>query len=240
MLTRLGIAALALVLLALATPHALVSQKPPWLKEPYLRPAIYGKVYDSTTGAPSPKVPIVVTGQVGVAFSDSAGWYLRFDVPVGRRELQFRCPTQRRWWGRVVATRVVWVTAHTDSVVDFHVPISQCVEPPVTTIEGEWAGHYEYGFETSLFTPCHELPDLDGTAYEGEKRWIWVDRVPADTNGHAVKWPDPGGQPYPTVFVRWRGRLTGPGAYGHLGLGMYQLSVTQLLEVRRPGQSDCR
>ena len=206
------------------------------MREPYLRPAIYGKVYDSATGLPGAKVAISISGQVGIAFSDSAGWYLQFDLPVGRREVQFRCSTPRRWLARGFATRAVRITPQTDSVVDFYLPLSKCFEPPVQTVKGEWMGHYESGFETSLFTPCVELPDLRGTAYEGVKNWIWVESLPTSS---ASAWPDSGDEAYPTVFVRWRGKLTGPGSYGHLGLGVYRLDVSEILELRRPNKSDC-
>jgi len=240
LLIRILLTSFSIVCVAALQPRQLESQKPPWLGERYLRPAIYGKVYDSATQRAASKVALSVAGQIGIAFSDSAGWYLRFDVPVGQHKVQFRCSTERRWLGRTFATRTISISPQTDSVVNFYVPLSECAEPPVTTISGEWSGHYEYGFETSLFAPCVDLPDLPGTAYEGIEHWIWVETLPTDSHSIARKWPDTGDELYPNLFVRWRGQLTGPGSYGHLGLGVYQLDVREVLEVRRPTKSDCR
>jgi hypothetical protein len=221
-------------------PPATVPQKPPWLGV-YLTPAIYGKVYDSLTGKPIPRLPIEFEGQRGMSFSDSLGWYLKFDAPVGQQVLAFRCPTKRRWWGRVFARRPVNIVPGTDDVVDWYVPLVGCDEPPEATREVEAAGHYQYGFEASDFTPCTALsvPDLAGTAYEGAWGGVWVEWDPK-VEAPAQQWPKPSEEePWPTVFVRWQGRLTGPGSYGHLGVGLYRLTVTKVLEVRRPGSRDC-
>ncbi len=40
-------------------------------------------------------------------------------------------------------------------------------------------------------------------------------------------------------FERIRGRLIGPGSYGHLGASTYVLRADSLLEVRTPAAGDC-
>jgi hypothetical protein len=226
------------------TPNGIVPatapEKPPW-PHVYNLSAIYGKVYDSITGRPIPRLPIEFESQKGLSFSDSLGWYLKFEAPVGQQVLVFRCPTRRRWWGRVFARRPVNIYPGEDDIVDLYVPLVGCDEPPETTREVETAGYYKYGFEASDFTPCAPLPvpDLTGTAYEGAGGDVWVEWDPK-AEAPARPWPKPSNEdPWPTVFVRWQGRLTGPGSYGHLGVGLYRLTVTKVLEVRPPGDRDC-
>jgi hypothetical protein len=137
------------------------------------------------------RVGIEVRDQTGTSYSDSLGWYLRFGLPAGRRELRFFCPTRRRWQGRLIARRMVPVTATTDSVVDFLLPLTGCAEPPVTSRQVEMRGHYISGFETSDFDPCEPLPDLIGTAYEGLPRRVWV-TLAEGVSRPAGGWPDRG------------------------------------------------
>jgi len=230
-----------LLLVALAVFSKKVgAQRPPWLKEPYLKPAVYGRITDSVSGLPIAGARMRVDSLMGIPGSDNDGWYLLFAVPPGTRRVEFYCPSRRRFSKRKIATRVVFVRPGADSVVNFQVPLTGCDEPPVHTWTGEFRGHYTSGFESSDFTPCQPLEPLDGTAYEGQQQFVWVEFSDEGFKTDHHRWPDPGSDPYPSVYVRWRATVTGPGGYGHLGVGMYQMRVERILEVRKPTESDCR
>lgn len=229
-----------LLVAAIALPQSLTAQRPPWLKEPYLKPAVYGRVTDSVTGEPISGVRMRVDSMIGAPGSDKEGWYLLFGQRAGLRHVSFFCPSHRRINWRKVADRLVIVTPHTDSVVNFQINLTNCAEPPVHTWTGEFRGHYVYGFESSDFTPCDvKLERLDGTAYENEQQWVWVQSFASDAT-EGIKWPEPNDKYYPKYYVRWRATVTGPGSYGHMGVGMYQMRVERVLEVREPGADDCK
>jgi hypothetical protein len=42
-----------------------------------------------------------------------------------------------------------------------------------------------------------------------------------------------------TVFLTWRGRLSGRGEYGHLGAYARLFTAVEILEIRAPGDVDC-
>jgi len=224
---------------ALTLPQCMYAQRPPWLKEPYLKPAVYGRITDSVTGQPIPGVRMRVDSMIGIPGSDKEGWYLLFGQRPGFRHVSFYCPSHRRINWHKVAERVVDIRPGTDSVVNFQITLAGCSEPPEHTWTCEFRGHYTYGFESSDFTPCEEkLERLDGTAYGGEAQWVWVESfAPGAEKG--VKWPKPNDRYYPKYYVRWRATVTGPGSYGHMGVGMYQMRVERVLEVREPRANDC-
>jgi hypothetical protein len=232
---------LNVVLLAAAVvlPQSLTAQRPPWLKEPYLKPAVYGRITDSASGRPIPGVRMQVDSMIGIPGSDKEGWYLLFGQRPGARHVSLYCPSQRRINWRKVAERVVDVGPRTDSLVNFQITLTGCNEPPSHTWAGEFRGHYTFGFESSDFTPCDpKLERLDGTAYEEEKQWVWVEAFAPDAT-KGIEWPKQNDPYYPKYYVRWRATVTGPGSYGHMGVGMYQMRVERVLEVREPRADDC-
>jgi tetratricopeptide (TPR) repeat protein len=95
-------------------------------------------------------------------------------------------------------------------------------EPAGQSLEVE--GTYTAGFEASVFRPSAE-------EYKGQRWWLSPNK---DFNERYKKFR-PNGQPRvligPTVFVRMRGRLVGPGKYGHLGSWRYEFTVDQVLEM---------
>lgn len=214
-------------------------------------PAIRGTVYDSATGRPAPRVLIARVaprqGHAAVATSDTLGAYRLGGLQPGKNVIAFRCPTRGFPAGRQFAERVVHVAAGADRVVDFRLGLSGCVEPPVDTIRGEFRGQYTAGFESSVFVPCTPFSDLTGTAYEGRDVEAWVTfSEAARQQVQATRWPDVEPRSYGTSYeyrtyhVRWRGTLTGPGSYGHLGGALYGLEVGEVLEVRAEPPADCR
>jgi hypothetical protein len=45
---------------------------------------------------------------------------------------------------------------------------------------------------------------------------------------------------YRSWYVRWHGRLTGPGSYGHMGAAGHELLVDSILEVGSNLPPDCQ
>jgi hypothetical protein len=122
--------------------------------------------------------------------------------------------------------------------VNFRVDASHCRDFPVTTRHVELTGLYASGFETSMLELCEPLVQPDNSAYR-PTGVVWVDYADSVRNLPSAKWPPPDEGGYVRAFVRVGGDLTGPGAYGHLGVGSYQLKVTDVIEVRAPSDRDC-
>lgn len=238
--TRKGIATSAFLLLSMlfCQSSGVLAQDRVWPPDVYLKPAIYGVLVDSLTGQPIPHASIRVEGGRGISRADSVGRYLLFGLPIGEQRVRLFCPVERRYWGREFAGRLINVTEGTDSLHNFIIPREGCDEPPLESWRGEFTGHYTFGFESSTFKPCDQFSDLRGTAYEGARDAAWVEFAPGAWKKD--DWPTTGDEPYPEFFVRWRGFVEGPGAYGHLGSATFDMEVTEVLEVRVPGPNDCR
>ena len=95
---------------------------------------------------------------------------------------------------------------------------------PFALPDGSFQGHYSAGFEVSAFRPCGA----------DESWWTSGDLQPVFD-----AMPDSVPVGYGTVFVHWRGDLSGKGQYGHLGSYERELTVTQVLEAREPAANDC-
>lgn len=91
------------------------------------------------------------------------------------------------------------------------------------------AGRYESGFEASAFYPCGSDEQWWLTADSAS--WARLHAPPARI--------DSGGYREATAFVRVRGRVTGPGEFGHMGAYDRELTVTEVLEVRAPEEGSC-
>jgi hypothetical protein len=100
--------------------------------------------------------------------------------------------------------------------------------------EGEFSGYYTSGFEVSSFVPCG-----NPTAEPGYGVGYWLSSEPEAgfyeqySEISAQVSPPPGG--YVTVFTRFRGRLSPPGSYGHLGAYSREVTVVEVLEMSVEG-----
>jgi hypothetical protein len=214
-----------------------------WPRGLYLRPALHGQVLDSLTGKPVAGLYVMVKDKGIFSSTDSLGRYLLAEVPPGTHKVTFSCPAKRGWGTRTIATRRLDLTPKTDSVVDFYIRLRNCEEPPVRTWSGEFRGHYVGGFETSGFAPCVPFESFVGTAYEGADLILaWVGFSEAASAQARSMWPPDTtrAQESPPMYVRWRATVTGPGRYGHMGVSLYEMGVTEVMELRRAAPSDCR
>lgn len=119
-------------------------------------------------------------------------------------------------------------TAAAADTTTLRMDATSCDRRPLIRRFGEWVGHYVPGFESSDLTLC-DVPE----------RKIWV-AYSKDFNFNVQpQWPEGNDRYYPTYFVSFRGRLLGPGIYGHLGVADYLLTVDSVLFVRPPSKKDC-
>ena len=100
--------------------------------------------------------------------------------------------------------------------------------PALRTVEVE--GVYHPGFEHAAFSPST-------AEFKGQEWWLnsnkdFEDRYAEFYDGAVEDGPLMMG---PAVFVRMRGRLKGPGQYGHLSRWKYEFVVEEVLEMRRAG-----
>jgi hypothetical protein len=198
---------------------------------------VHVHVIDSVSGRPVSRVGVQAEGWAGIAWTDSSGNFKMRRVPVVS-ELRVRCPTSRRFAGRIVRRQRLVLSAERDTQIVIRLPVTECAEPPIRTISGEFSGHYTTGYESSDFRPCNGLP-VEGKVYGDSLDDAWVE-FSSRVDVMKMKWPKfPDTVSYPTVYARWVGTLTGPGAYGHLGVSTYQLLVDRILEIRKPKRGDC-
>ena len=102
----------------------------------------------------------------------------------------------------------------------------------------ELEGVYEAGFEMSSFTPCDGFAELRHSAYgAGGTAWVdFEDGFPDLPEGRVSYY---NGYRYESWFLRIQGTMTGPGSYGHLGIGRYNLTVDSVLESRPADEGGC-
>jgi hypothetical protein len=84
-------------------------------------------------------------------------------------------------------------------------------------------GVYELGFERSTFSPC-------GSA----ERWWIVGSSDAQERYVAL-----GLSPTEKAYVRWLGYRSEPGDYGHMGIGDYEFTVVEVIEMRAAAPGEC-
>lgn len=97
-----------------------------------------------------------------------------------------------------------------------------------------YSGHYEFGFELAVFTPC----DIDETWWVARGEAASFAPLTSFITRHYAAFHD-GTFARGRLFVRWRGTASPPGRYGHRGSHAHQFHVLQVLEVRWPTPDDC-
>jgi hypothetical protein len=90
-----------------------------------------------------------------------------------------------------------------------------------------YEGLYQRGFEQSTMRPCQS------TSPE-RSWWIVMGPEPDSVAAAAVA-----RHPTELLYARFRGRVSEPGAYGHLGASSRMLRVERVDEIRPHREGDC-
>ena len=210
---------------------------------------VTGTMVDSATGIGIPRSMVCAEFRMASALwtarcaaVDSAGRFRLENLPAGRHVVTGGCLT-RGQFGTALASDSVEFTDPTPRVRHWRVEGSGCYTAFPRSRTGELRGHYSFGFEESNFSPCPSDAwyfDDDSLSRGARGRWTWVTLAKA-TAAPTVRWPSRANrEAYPRYYVHWRGTVTGPDYYGHLGGSRYLLSVDSVIEVRLPGEADCR
>jgi hypothetical protein len=103
--------------------------------------------------------------------------------------------------------------------------------PTLGSTTGEFRGHYTSGFEVASFVPCSD-------SQIGNDAGPWWMGSTAES-GFYDQYLDVIGGPsapeYVTVFVVWRGAVSPPGEYGHLGAYTREATVQEVIEMSLDG-----
>lgn len=110
---------------------------------------------------------------------------------------------------------------------DRGVPVEVPPEPEGEKV-GAFEGHYLSGFEISSFSPC---------AFPGQRWWVGENLEPVEEFIRASG-RDPIRQ-QTTVHVKWSGRASPLGRYGHMGGYQRDFTIEKVHEIRAARQSDC-
>lgn len=209
---------------------------------------IIGSVRDSVSGRPPLRTRVCAWADSGsvrplpqCGSVDSLGQYRIDSIPPGRRLVAVHCATIRAP-GMIQLAFEHLVMADTDVRRDWSVSAAGCDSRRVRHVTGTFRGHYTVGFEASAFVPCASdawvLPS-DSLGDEPYLHRAWVTWPPAAAR--QVHWPDAPRDRFgsPRYYVKWRGTVTGPGNYGHLGVSPFEFRVDSVLIVRPPQPADC-
>lgn len=193
------------------------------------------RVVDSASGAP---IAGAFVRHPAVAWFDrtnAAGEHRSDRAPLVAT-LEVRCPTTKRLTGRTVYRKEFQLRAGSDTLLEIRVGLPGCTEPPVDTVAGEFRGHYTSGFENMRFSSC-DGPPRNENFYGNPGTTVYlVD----ETLYQRLRWPKPQDPFTRYAYIRARGRLIGPGIYGHMGTSSHVLMIDTILEMRRARESDCR
>jgi hypothetical protein len=180
--------------------------------------------------------------------SDTLGQYRLDSLPAGTYPITFSCYGKGLFAGGGGDSPPVRLESEDTVRLDYQFGGGSCDLRPERVLHALFTGFYSSGFEQSDFLFCADSPwfaDADTVGMGPVQRTALVVR-PRDGKfrGEPTKWPKPRlvypPWDYPEYFIRWTGRLKGPGRYGHMGVSMFELTVDSIVEVRTPRSSDCR
>lgn len=200
---------------------------------------IWGTLRDSRTGHPIPRAWIRVDERGGLGGSDSTGRFWLWGFAPGKHKIIVYCPLRRQWLGKVATTLPIDAQPAMKDTMDIAVDMQGCVDVPVDTVRIRTRGVLSSGFEDGFFTPCKRFDqiklggyrDFSGLAYLG-----FAGSVVAPNGGWPKVKPENG---YTRVFLDVEGDLIGPGSYGHLGVGTYELVVTKVFSAKAASRRSC-
>ena len=172
---------------------------------------------------------------------DSLGAYQIDSVVPGRRLLTVQCATVHGPVAQQLAFEDI-VVGDTNLRRDWTVHTTGCDTRHIRHVTGIFRGHYAPGFESSAFVPCPRddwvLPSdsLDATPIDFRAWVTWPARA------RTIQWPDAPRDPFgnPRYYVQWRGTISGPASYGHMGVSPFEFRVDSVLSVQPARSGDCR
>jgi len=235
----------AVILSTFSLSYTLAAQSPVSEKVAEIR----GTVTELASRRPTEKVWVCAYTPARVSTSaqpcvrtDSVGSYSIDHVPLGRVPMAVVCE-RLRGFGKTVASDTLVVTEAGSLMKHWSVPTTGCDTRRIRRLSGIYRGRYTGGFEESDFAPCAQdawfLPSDSLNVYPFDAGRAWAEfakgtsikrvrKVPHNSWGSAI------------YYVRWRGTVTGPGHYGHMGVSAFQFQVDSILEMRAPRRSDCK
>lgn len=240
---------LALLILGALPGHA---------QRPTGRFTLAGTVRDAATGSAVARSSVCVTlpaqdvGWLACGDVDHATGAFRVDsLPAGRLQMSVLCENSAS--AHVVSTDSIFIPEAPDVRHDRVVSTAGCDPRPLRHIQGVFRGYYSSGFELSDFVPCVEdawfLPSdsLRPTVHDPRRAWAVLPpgsrpsslggpRIGADGTGIQQIRVQSGTRRF---YVEWRGRIEGPGRYGHTRAA-FQIQVDSVVTVREPRGDDCR
>lgn len=202
---------------------------------------IEGMVSDSVSGRPVIGAKVYAAfGRYGREETDSAGRYNLAGVRAGEIDFVLHCPSRTMLGKRLLARRMRVPRGTTR--LNIQVDAALCDEPPYSERRGEFRGLYWGGFEESSFLLCADsLRGIVASDHNAGKSDIraWVTLTPAAR----ASWDRAATRDTVTgtgfSYVRWRGRLRGPGQYGHLGVSPYEMIVDSVAFVGPGDGASC-
>ena len=194
---------------------------PPTPSKKKRKATLEGTVTSLSTRKPIPGA-VVSVGDGGrfrvSSTTDQSGHYVVAGVRPVKRTVELRAPSGTPFH-RLVERREIEFSPGEFRTLDLEFEPRDYEDPPLQSVVGEFAGVFYLGFEQSEFVPKGGAVRWeDGT--ERCVRGAWVEFSDRDARD-----PFRGGM----YRVRWRGKLTGPGSYGHCGRSDYSLEVTEVL-----------
>lgn len=199
---------------------------------------IWGTVRDSRTGRPIPRAWIRVD-RSGPTGTDSLGRFWLWGFAPGTRTIVIHCPVRRQWFGKIATTLTVQALPAMKDTMDINIDMDRCADVPVDTVRIRTRGVLSSGFEDGFFNPCRRFDqiklggyrDFSGLAYLG-----FAKSVIEPAGGWPKVEPEQG---YTRIFLDVEGDLIGPGSYGHMGLGTYELVVTRVVSAKAVSKTSC-
>ena len=204
--------------------------------EAQFRARVFGTVRDSATGSPIVGAKVAaLRGQYGRIETDSAGAYSLDRLEWPDIELELHCPS-RTLLGKRLLVRAMHLRAHSSVQMNLVVDRELCDEPSFRKVTGQFRGAYAAGFEESSFQICADsslgLPLAHPQDIGRSPITAWVEYSPQAQRKRSIKWPSTAELgDSPLTYVRWRGTLSGPGSYGHMGVSDYLFEVDSIEHV---------
>ena len=184
---------------------------------------------------------------LGCTTTSVAGTFRLDALPLGSVNLNVACETTRIFERQIQPTFTAVAAAKPGTIIML-MNTTGCDDRPVRTISRVFRGFWSSGFEMNDFSPCSDdswglASDTTGNGNGTQATRAWVTALPErGTN----LWPKSkrlearriaGGY---ISYVEWRGTITGPGHYGHLGGAPFKIAVDSVIKMRAPSAKDCK